>query len=141
MERSGGPPEWRGRQGDGRELMIERGLAATCSSATAMWPAFVSTRSFDISPARLASPGLDWQRVLIGKVIPSISVMRGYEALHAAAVDSPDGVVAIMAPSGSGKSTLALELVRRGLAAVRRRRARAVIRGVVSSTPTPERRT
>jgi hypothetical protein len=31
-----------------------------------------------------------------------------------AAVDSPDGVVAIMAPSGSGKSTLALELLRRG---------------------------
>ncbi len=40
--------------------------------------------------------------------------MRGYEALHAGAVDSPEGVVAIMAPSGSGKSTLAIELLRRG---------------------------
>jgi hypothetical protein len=39
--------------------------------------------------------------------------MRGYEALHAAAVDAPDGVVAIMAKSGTGKSTLALELLRR----------------------------
>ena len=54
--------------------------------------------------------GLDWQRALISKVIPSISVMLGYEALHAATVESPQGVVAIMAPSGAGKSTLALEL-------------------------------
>ncbi len=59
-------------------------------------------------------PGLDWQRALITKVLPAISVMRGYEALHAAAVDSPDGVVAIMAPSGTGKSTLGVELLRRG---------------------------
>ena len=40
--------------------------------------------------------------------------MLGHEALHAAALDSPDGVVAIMAPSGAGKSTLALELLRQG---------------------------
>lgn len=59
-------------------------------------------------------PGLDWQRTLIGKVLPSICVIRGYEALHAAAVDSTDGVIAIVGPSGSGKSTLALELMRRG---------------------------
>jgi hypothetical protein len=43
--------------------------------------------------------------------------MRGYEALHAAAVTAPeDGVVAIMAPSGTGKSTLAIELLSRGWA-------------------------
>ena len=47
-------------------------------------------------------------------MLSGISVMRGYEALHAAAVDSPEGVVAIMAPSGVGKSTLAIELLRRG---------------------------
>jgi hypothetical protein len=68
-------------------------------------------RHLDCAPAH---PGLDWQRALIGKVLPAISVMRGYEALHAAGVDSPEGVVAIMAPSGSGKSTLAIELLGRG---------------------------
>jgi hypothetical protein len=56
----------------------------------------------------------DWQRALISKVLPSISVIRGYEALHAAAVDSPHGVVAFMGASGAGKSTLAFEFVRRG---------------------------
>lgn len=40
--------------------------------------------------------------------------MRGYEALHAGAVDSPWGAVAIAAPSGIGKTTLVLELIGRG---------------------------
>lgn len=108
------PPEWRGRQGDGRELVIERGLAGDVLFSygdVARFRLDAELRHLACAPR---VPGLDSLRVLIGKVIPSISVMRGYEALHAAAVDSPDGVVAIMAPSGSGKSTLALELVRRG---------------------------
>ncbi|HLM86615.1 MAG TPA: hypothetical protein VK272_10560 [Solirubrobacteraceae bacterium] len=109
-----GPPEWRGRQGDGRDLVIERG------SGGDLLFTYGELARFRLDPSMLrldCAPrdwGLDWKRVLIGKVIPSISVMRGYEGLHAAAVDSPDGVVAIMAPSGSGKSTLALELLRRG---------------------------
>lgn len=109
-----GPPEWRGRQGDGRDLVIERGSAGDLLFSYGELARFhldPDMRLLDCAPV---DSGLDWQRVLISKVIPSISVMRGYEALHAAAVDSPDGVVAIMAPSGSGKSTLALELLRRG---------------------------
>lgn len=108
------PAEWRGRQGDGRELSIERGVAGDVLFS------YGDVARFRLDPAMGqldCAPGtacFDWMRVLIGKVIPSISVMRGYEALHAAAVGSPLGVVAIMAPSGSGKSTLALELVRRG---------------------------
>lgn len=109
-----GPPEWRGRQGDGRDLTIERGSVGDLLFTYGELARFrldPGMRRLDCAPY---DPGLGWQRVLIGKVIPSISVMRGYEALHAAAVESPDGVVAIMAPSGSGKSTLALELLRRG---------------------------
>ncbi|HEY2283736.1 MAG TPA: hypothetical protein VGH60_09330 [Solirubrobacteraceae bacterium] len=114
-------PEWRGRLGDGRELVIERGSGDD---------RLFSYRDPDVSGDDLASfhlhssmrrlvcasrsQGLDWQQALIGKVLPAISVMRGYEALHAAAVVSPQGTIAIMAPSGSGKSTLALELLRRG---------------------------
>ncbi len=111
---SGGPPEWRGRQGDGRELTIEHGTGGDALFSYGDLARFrldPQMRRLECFPRE---SGLDWQRVLIGKVIPSISVMRGREALHAAALDSPEGVVAIMAPSGVGKSTLALELLRQG---------------------------
>jgi hypothetical protein len=118
---SEGPPEWRGRLGDGLDLAIERGAGgdllfsygdrAPSEDDRARFRLHPGMRRLDCAPAR---PGLDWQRTLIAKVLPTISVMRGYEALHGAAVDSPEGVVAIMAPSGTGKSTLAIELLRRG---------------------------
>jgi hypothetical protein len=111
---AGAQLEWSGRQGDGRELTIELGAGGERLFSYGELARFL----LDAPMRRLAcaplAPGLDWQRVLLGKVIPAIAVMRGYEALHAAAVDSPAGVVAIMAPSGAGKSTLALELLRRG---------------------------
>jgi hypothetical protein len=106
--------EWSGRQGDGRDLTIVRTAAGERLfnyGELALFALDAQMRSLECAPLE---PGLDWQRVLLGKVIPAIAVMRGYEALHAAAVDFPDGVVAIMAPSGAGKSTLALELLRRG---------------------------
>jgi hypothetical protein len=107
-------PEWRGRQGDGRDLVIERGSAGDVRFTYGDLAHFrldAEMRQLECAPL---GSDLHWQRALIGKVLPSIGVMRGYEALHAAAVESPRGVVAIMAPSGSGKSTLALELLRRG---------------------------
>lgn len=117
------PPEWRGRLGDGLDLAIERGAAgdlrfsygerAPSDNDRARFRLHPDMRRLDCAPSQ---SGLDWQRALIGKVLPAIGVMRGYEALHAAAVDSPYGVVAIMAPSGAGKSTLAIELLRRGWA-------------------------
>jgi hypothetical protein len=99
---SDGPPEWRGRLGDGLDLVIERGVAGEVLftyGARARFLLDASRRRLRCAPRQA---GLEWQRALIGKVLPSISVMRGYEALHAAAVDSPEGVVAIMAPSGTG---------------------------------------
>jgi hypothetical protein len=118
---SEGPPEWTGRLGDGLDLAIARGVAgdllfscgdrAPSENDLARFRLHPGMGQLDCAPTR---PGLDWQRALIGKVLPAVSVMRGYEALHAAAVDSPEGVVAIMAPSGAGKSTLAIELLRRG---------------------------
>lgn len=120
---SEGPPEWQGRLGDGRYLAIERGAAGDLLFSYGDRPPSEDDRAcFRLHPGmrRLdcapTGPGPDWQRALITKVLPTISVLRGYEALHAAAVDSPEGVVAIMAPSGVGKSTLAIELMRRGRA-------------------------
>jgi hypothetical protein len=106
--------EWRGRQGDGHDLTIARapgGGRLFSYGELALFGLDAEMRRLDCAPLE---PSLDWQRVLLGKVLPAIGVMRGYEALHAAAVDSPNGVVAVMAPSGAGKSTLALELLRRG---------------------------
>ncbi len=113
-------PEWRGRLGDGLDLAIERGVAGDLRfSYGELAPSEEDRARFLLDPdmRRLrcapTRAGLDWQRALVTKVLSTISVMRGYEALHAAAVDSPEGVVAIMAPSGTGKSTLAVELLRR----------------------------
>jgi hypothetical protein len=47
-------------------------------------------------------------------VLPNVSIAHGYEALHASAVLTDRGVVAIAAASGTGKSSLALELAKRG---------------------------
>ncbi len=73
---------------------------------------------FDVDERRIECEALrdelDCQRVLIGKILPSVSVMLGYEALHAGVVDSPGGVVALLGPSGAGKSTLIAELLGRG---------------------------
>jgi hypothetical protein len=109
-----GPPQWRGRLGDGLDLTIETGVGGDLLFSygeRARFRLHNDMRQLDCAPAH---DGLDWQRALIGKVLPAISVMLGYEALHGAVVDSPEGAVAIMAPSGSGKSTLAIELLSRG---------------------------
>lgn len=55
-------------------------------------------------------------RVVLDSVLFSVALIRGYEALHAGAVASERGAVAIVAAAGGGKSTLLAELLRRGLA-------------------------
>jgi hypothetical protein len=109
-----GPPAWRGRLGDGGDLTIERGVAGDVlfsDGDRARHRLHPSGRSLASAPQH---DGLDWQRVLLTKVLSSISVMRGFEALHASAVVSPWGALVIAAPTGMGKTTLALELMLRG---------------------------
>jgi hypothetical protein len=59
--------------------------------------------------------GLHWQQVLLGRVLANVGLEWGHEALHASALDSPHGVLAVAAPSGTGKTTLATELMSRGM--------------------------
>jgi|HubBroStandDraft_6_1064221.scaffolds.fasta_scaffold61740_3 hypothetical protein len=109
-----GPPEWTGQLGDGCTLTIERGTGGDVLFSygdRARFRLDAPQERLDCAPIRM---GLHWQQALLGRVLPSVALMRGYEALHASAVDSPEGVVAIAAPSGMGKTTLALELVGRG---------------------------
>ncbi len=106
---------WRGKLGDGQDFTIEWGVDGDLHFT-------YGERAFfrlDASRARLGCApwnpsALDWQRVLLSRVLPSVSIANGREALHASAVETPLGVVAVAAPSGMGKSTLASELVRRG---------------------------
>ena len=66
------------------------------------------------APANHAEPL--WWRVVLDSVLFTVALLRGYEALHAGALATPDGVIAITAATGGGKSTLVAELLRHGLA-------------------------
>ncbi|HEX4465562.1 MAG TPA: hypothetical protein VH025_00110 [Solirubrobacteraceae bacterium] len=102
---------WRGRLRDGSELVVRRGREGTAL--------------FEHDAARFllidggetllcAAEGDSWHGLLLEKVLPKVALMRGHEGLHAAAVESAAGVVAIVGESGAGKSTIAAELARRG---------------------------
>lgn len=58
--------------------------------------------------------GTAWQRVLLDTVFWTISLLQGFELLHAGAVVTSQGLIALAGASGAGKSTLAIELLRRG---------------------------
>jgi hypothetical protein len=108
-------PAWSGRLSDGVRLTVERGKAGDVLFSYGYRARFrldSSHEQLECAPADVADTA--WQRALVGSVLCKVSVMLGYEALHAAVVDSPRGVVAFLGPSRAGKSTLALELVRRG---------------------------
>jgi hypothetical protein len=55
-----------------------------------------------------------WQRFLVGRVLPWASVLQGYEALHASAVEIDGRAAAFIGPTGWGKTSLALRLVASG---------------------------
>jgi hypothetical protein len=57
---------------------------------------------------------LRWWRVVLDSVLFTVALIRGREALHAGAVVTQAGAIAITAPTGGGKSTLLAELVCRG---------------------------
>ncbi|HXN38335.1 MAG TPA: hypothetical protein VN892_09880 [Solirubrobacteraceae bacterium] len=109
-----GPPVWRGRLGDGSDLEIESGSAGDLLFTNGERARYRLDAGKHVLMCAPFHPGLDWQRTLVTKVLSSISVMRGYEALHASAVESSSGALAIAAPTGMGKTTLALELMQRG---------------------------
>ena len=68
------------------------------------------------SPGALAA--WQWQRLLIGQVLPLVAALRGLEVLHASAVAHGGLAFALTGDSGAGKSTLAAHLVLLGHALV-----------------------
>ena len=53
-----------------------------------------------------------WWRAVLDSILFTVALLRGGEALHAGAVATPAGAVAIAGPQASGKSTLLAHLVR-----------------------------
>jgi hypothetical protein len=109
------PRAWCGMLGDGQEFAVEWGREGDllfrygARARFRLDPAGARLGCVPSDPAALA-----WQRVLLTRVLPNVGIARGYEALHASAVSTDRGVVAIAAASGAGKSTLARELMKRG---------------------------
>jgi hypothetical protein len=105
-------PIWRTRI-DGRPYAMWGGDGYTMvHSGSAAYALSADLRTLRCSPVDAADPG--WRRFVLDTVLWSVSLLRGFELLHAAAVEGPAGVVAIAAGSGGGKSSVALELLRRG---------------------------
>src|ERR1700733_2370586 len=109
------PTSWKGSLKDGSELAIEWGTGGDLLlryGPQALFRLDSEATRLACAPRDFAS--ISWRRILCSRVLPLVALAHGREALHAAAVETPAGVVAIVGPSGAGKSTLAAELVMRG---------------------------
>jgi hypothetical protein len=112
---SDAPPVWQATLADGQALTLEHGRSGDHRFAYAGGAVFhlsADSSTLLCTPRDAASPA--WKRVLLDSVLFSTALIRGFEALHAAAVELPHGIVALSGASGAGKSTLTAELIRRG---------------------------
>jgi hypothetical protein len=112
-------PIWTTMLSDGEPFSIERGRDGTYLFRYGQVAAF---RLREGQLARAPAEGRcaaharapTWMRVLLGSVLRSVSLLSGFEALRASAIERREGVIAFVAPAGGGKSTLAAEFARRG---------------------------
>jgi hypothetical protein len=73
--------------------------------------------SSDLQVLRCAAPAEGdraWHRVLMDTILWTVGLLRGYELLHASAVQTVGGVVAFVSGMGGGKTSLAVEWIKRG---------------------------
>jgi hypothetical protein len=103
------------RLDEGRSYRLERGRAGDhlfSYAENTLYLLSPDRRRLDCAPPERAEPA--WQRVLLDSVLATVSMLHGFEFLHASAVESPHGAVAFLSRTGGGKTSVALELVRRG---------------------------
>jgi hypothetical protein len=106
----------RGRGGDHRFVHGAAPAAdGTPSPATrAVHHLCAEARVLSCAPTHPEDPV--WWRELLDSTLFTVALLRGYEALHAGAIATPAGALAIAAATGGGKSTLLSELLARGAA-------------------------
>jgi len=113
---------------DGAPFVAERGMAGDHRFVHGAHPDEHGTPDAETRAVHHLSPDLglllcapsdpddqSWWRVVLDSVLFTIALLHGYEALHAAAIATSEGAIAIAAGTGGGKSTLVSELVGRGL--------------------------
>jgi len=118
---------WQGVN-DGAPFVVERGRAADhrfvhgeppdrdgrpAAGTRAVHHLSADMATLLCAPTEPADPS--WWRVALDSTLFTIALLHGYEALHAGALATPEGAIAISAASGGGKSTLVGELLRGGL--------------------------
>jgi hypothetical protein len=100
---------------DGCTVTIDRGLGGDHLFGYGTRASFhVAADLSRITCAPADIEDASWQRFLLDTVLHCTSILAGFEALHASAVDVDGRLVAFVGLSGGGKTTLAVELVRRG---------------------------
>jgi hypothetical protein len=110
-----GPPLWQTVFPDGCTFRVDAGALGDrlfTYGERATFHLWMAAGTLICEPAEPEDPA--WQRQLLDTVLLCASHLRGFELLHASAVECPEGVVAIAADTGGGKTSLAAELVRRG---------------------------
>jgi hypothetical protein len=105
----------RGVDGDHRFVHGDQPKRGGLSAGTrAIHRLCADTSVLQCAPSDPADPS--WWRIVLDSVLFTVALLCGYEALHAGAIATPDGAVAITAATGGGKSTLLAALLGRGSA-------------------------
>lgn len=100
---------------DGCRYFVERGRGGDLLFGYGARASFLlepGTSELLCAPGDPEAPA--WRRVLLDSVLATVSMERGFEALHAGAVCGPAGVIAAAGQTGVGKTSLVLALLERG---------------------------
>lgn len=93
---------------------LERGLAGDARVGHGQTRLHIdpAAKLLRCAPADPQSPA--WQRILLDTALVTASLIRGLDALHAAAVSRGGSCVALVGARGAGKTSIALEALRGG---------------------------
>ena len=109
-----GETVWETKFGEAR-YALTRGRAGDHLIEYAGVVAFhLSPEGLDLACVDPATQTADWERTLLDTVLWSVALLHGGQLMHASAVESPGGAVALIAAQGAGKSTLAAQLASEG---------------------------
>jgi hypothetical protein len=106
---------WETLLGPGAHYALRPGAAGDHLISYPKNPSFhLSADGATLSCADPSERNPDWTRTLLDTVLWSVALLRGMALLHAGAVLSPRGVVAIVGAQGAGKSSLVGQLLEDG---------------------------